>query len=346
MANILQDLLGAGAGFLSGGPVGAVLGGVGSLLSHRPHEDPVAQQQRLFQQGIANRLLGFSQGVPGSDPGEIAALAQARGNLGADQRQYEQGIFGQFNPQMRTSLADMASNLASRFAGQQMALQEAQMTAALQARRDALLQAAKVAPTGKPQYEPASQLPELMKTLAQSLAYQQAKRKAGAQDQAQPGGFPTPDPSNPQNSGVFPGSGGPTAQYPGSTPMPGGGGPMLGSSGAVANAPGSSGAVPDFLGALPKPLYMQDQATTQGMTPFMQPNLSGGVSPNPGAFQGPGPTLGDQTYAAQQGALPNVGNAPGGQNSTANQWRQSAGLNNPPPWWQGLADPYGLKYGT
>lgn len=334
MADLLQGLGGAGVGFATGGPVGALIGGFGGLFAHGQREDPIARQQRAFQQGIADKLYNFASGVPGSDPQELAALASARGSLGADQRQYQQGIFGQFNPQMRTSLSDMASNLASRFSGQQMALQEAQLQAGLQARRDALLQAAQIAPKAGAQYQP-NPFPQMLGQLSQTLAYQMARNKDKNGQPQQPGGgqgYTVPDQSQP----------GYTPQYPGNTPQPGGGGPAPGGgpflpggplqamqdafggggSGAVPGAPyGGSGAVPGL-----------------AMPPMTLPGF-----PQSAAAGGPSPA--DQAYASFTGGnMNNPANGPGGTNTTNNQIRQASGLSYPTPLWQKLANPYGLNF--
>lgn len=320
MANLLEGLAGAGAGFAAGGPIGGLIGGIGSLFSHKPKEDPVAQQQRLFQQNIANRLLQYSQGVPGSDPQELAGLASARGALGAEQRNYQGGIFSNYSPQMRTSMADMASNLASRFSAQQMALQETQLQASLQARRDALLQAAQVAPKAGAQYQP-NPLPQVLGSLMQTVAYQQARQKGGAQAQA--AGVPPGQGGGPpdMNTGWNPMGGGQVAQYPGNTPPPGGGGP------APAGGPFLPGG----------PLQAMQDAFGGG---------GSGAVPQAQTQSAGGPTLADQTLAAQMGALPNPANGPGGINGLNNQIRQASGLSYGTPWWEPIANPYGLKFGT
>lgn len=304
MASFGTALAGGAAGAAQGaqiaGPTGAaVLGGVdflAGLLGGAPREDPLTRQNRQLQSNVAQQMYRYGTGVPGSDPGETAALAQDRGALGAAQRQQQQQLYGGWNPMQGTNgLADMMRNLANNQVGQQMSLQESHMINALSQRRQALMDAANVAGraanTG-PQYQPQSDLPQVLGQVAQMIA----KQRAMSQGQGQGGvpGAPGGSSGGGAGSGVVLGGNGVpgyTPQYPGNFPQPQGGG----------LTPPGAPAAPDFLGALPNPLYLQGNATTQGVGPGSQP----------------------ANAAAGQVAPPAAANAPFGSNTPANQVRQS-----------------------
>src|SRR5207244_1304064 len=131
-----QGIAGALGGFASGGPWGAALGGITGLLGlGGRHEDPVMKQQRAFQNQIAQRLYGFGTSVPGSDPSELAALSEQRGQLGAEQRANQQRVMGAWNANQGLPAATSLSNLGSQSIAQQMALHSNLMQRAMAARR-------------------------------------------------------------------------------------------------------------------------------------------------------------------------------------------------------------------
>jgi hypothetical protein len=224
MPNFLQGLAGAATGFLTGGPAGALVGGISGLEGQGSREDPQMKQQRLFQQNIANQFMQQANAVPGSDPYSMAALSQDRGALGAAQRQSQQQVMGAWNPQQGTNgLADMMRNLANNQVGQQMSLQESHLFNALSQRQQALMNAANAGGKAAAMYQPRqSQLSTLLGQLAQQIAYrqQQGKGKGTGEGGSVYGGDQTVDPASVQDwqRQKFQGPAAPTTGVPGTTP--------------------------------------------------------------------------------------------------------------------------------
>ena len=159
------------------GSLGMQLGAglLGGLFSKRPQYTP---SQRLQQQ-IAQQLQQYSQGVPGSDPQEQAALAQMRGQLGAEQQQATGQVLGSLNSLAQTNVTDLLRNLSSSQAGERGALDIQALMQSLQAHRAALLQSAQVAGSVGPKGEPArgQDFPALFGNLAYQYSQQQAMKR-------------------------------------------------------------------------------------------------------------------------------------------------------------------------
>lgn len=327
MPNFLQGILGAGAGFLTGGPAGAVIGGISGLEGQGSREDPQMKAYRQQQDSIARQFMQQAQGVPGADPASLAALAQARGALGADQRQAQQGLYGQYNPQQGTgNLADMMGRLQSSFTAQQMSLQEQHMMNALAQRQQALLNAANVGRSAASLYQPRqSELSQLLGQVAQQMAYRQQRGKGGTNNI---GGITDYNASNDNPlytpTGAAPGFAGPAPAVPSVPPalsLPpsfagvGTGGPDATTAAAPAAPPAGGGA-----GGYTGP--------NLGLAPATPPFLSYG---SPAYLQGDDPAM---TAAATRG-IPQPINALGGgyningQAALANQQRQAAPLTGP-----------------
>lgn len=134
-----------------------------------------------LQAGIAGDIRNYSQSVPGSDPQEMAALAQQHGLLGEQQMEQRNQVYGAYNPNTdRGNLADLMQNLTGQQLMQRSSLDSQHLMNALANRRSALLQASGV---GQAALGPASQMPgspgvdfsALFGNLAQSLAYKNAR---------------------------------------------------------------------------------------------------------------------------------------------------------------------------
>ena len=138
------------------------------------------EQKRLFrfQEGIANQMRNWGQGVPGSDPQEMAALASQRALLGEQQRQDRQGLMSMLDMnQLGGSAPDALTNLTSQQTGQQSALTAQNLLQALSNRKAALGQAAQIAGSAygmAPQGTEMGGLGQSLGNLTQMLAYMRA----------------------------------------------------------------------------------------------------------------------------------------------------------------------------
>lgn len=179
--------LGSALGALGGGnPVAGGLALGGSLLGGFLHPQMPAEQKRLLRisAGAAGKLYNYANGVPGSDPQELAALAQEKAQLGEDQYNQQQQAYGALSPTQggvaNPNLADFVSNLMSHQQAQRMSLESNHLMNALAQRKAALQSAAGVAQGSQAltNYDRTNQFPSMFGALSQSLAYQ-AALKAG-----------------------------------------------------------------------------------------------------------------------------------------------------------------------
>ena len=147
------------------------------------------EQERLLRisSDAARRLHQFGIGVPGSDPGELAALAQDRALLGEQQLGQRNQLMGMMgtNPQMG-SAPDAMMGMGSLATAQQMALGAQHSMQNLAMRREALGKAAGLAQSsaGLAQEQGGSQLPQMLGGVAQALAYEKAFKRQQQQGQA------------------------------------------------------------------------------------------------------------------------------------------------------------------
>ena len=174
-------------GLSLGGGLLSLLGG-GNRLN--------GQQQGLLdqQRRIAGQFEQYGNGVPGSSPGERAALAQQHAQLGEQQLQQQNQAYGALNRNQGVgNLADFLQGLASQRTAQNMSLDSSHLMNALAQRRQALLDAAGVSQGASglaSQQAPPNQLPALFGQLAQQLAYKKYGPQAN-QDGGGSGGHTT-----------------------------------------------------------------------------------------------------------------------------------------------------------
>lgn len=175
----IGNLLGSAANAF-GGPWGAVAGGVlGGLFggSGKPELSPEQQQQYRLQHQISQQLMGYANSVPGSAPDEQAALANSRGQLGAEQAIQRNNVFAAYNPMTdRGNAGDMMQHLASQQVAQNMNVTNQQMLQAMAQRRQALLNASGVGATaaniaGSGRVTPGPDFASLFGNLGQQIAY-------------------------------------------------------------------------------------------------------------------------------------------------------------------------------
>lgn len=177
--------------------LGAVLPYATSLLGGMFGKGPkMTQEQKMLQQ-IAKQLQSFAGSVPMGDPQEQAALSQAQGLLGQQQRQGQEALFAAMSPMSGGfgNAADAMRNLQSDQTAQRMALQAQAMQDALGARRQALMQAANVAQGVGPPQQPGQNFSQLFGTLAELMARNKASVSStggGAPNTAKPGGLGAP----------------------------------------------------------------------------------------------------------------------------------------------------------
>lgn len=166
----------------------ALASAAGSLFNKKPSYDP--NQRRMME--IAQQLQRYAGGVPGSSPDEQAALAQMRGQLGAEQGQATNAILGALPGGARTNVADLMQNLAGSQASERANLDLQQIMESLNRRRQALTTSAQVYGSVGPKgggYQ--SNLPEMIGQLAyqQAMAKAMKTRQPGTNDpRFQPGG--------------------------------------------------------------------------------------------------------------------------------------------------------------
>lgn len=121
---------------------------LGGLFGGKP-KMPKAQKELLeFQRNIAQQLARFGNSVPGSDPGESAAMAQLHGLLGEQQRgQRDQLLASAGTPSAglpANAIQDMLLNLGNAQVAQQSSADSQMMSNFLGQRRQALVQASGV----------------------------------------------------------------------------------------------------------------------------------------------------------------------------------------------------------
>src|SRR5438046_1412388 len=122
---------------LLAGAASSLIGGNGMSAEQR--------RQLHLQNNIAQKLYGYSQGVPGSDPQEAAALAQAQAQLGEQQlAQRNQAYAALGANQGAGNLGDFLANLGSQNVAQRMSLESQHLLNALSQRHQALMQASGV----------------------------------------------------------------------------------------------------------------------------------------------------------------------------------------------------------
>ena len=190
--------VGAGGAF---GPIGSAVGGLlGGFLGGGP-KMPKAQRELLaFQQQIAQQLARYGNSIPGSDPGEAAALAQLHGLLGEQQRsqrdQYGAAAFSPGAGLPPSAVADLLANLSNAQVAQQQSLDSESMMNFLAQRRQALLQASGVgSAAGKflPPETPGLDLAGTLGPLAQQYGYNKAYNSRYRQPKpGSSGGYITP----------------------------------------------------------------------------------------------------------------------------------------------------------
>ena len=179
MANFLSQVGQGAAGSLGNAAVPLLGGLLGGLFGGKQKLSPEAR----FQMNIAHDLQRFSKSAPMSDPGERAAFANQRAQLGEQQRNQEQGLYSQLSPNITGAPADMAQSIAAQQTSQQMALQAQSMMDALQQRRQALMQAAGVAQGVGPRQEQGGGLAPMLGQMAQMYTQYQAARQGQTQYQ-------------------------------------------------------------------------------------------------------------------------------------------------------------------
>lgn len=94
----------------------SLLGGLGGLLGgpQSPEIDPRMQRIYKMLMGSSKAAMRYGKGVPGSDPQEQAAMAQAMGLLGTQQNGDLQALFGAANPATgMQGFPDMLKNVTS-----------------------------------------------------------------------------------------------------------------------------------------------------------------------------------------------------------------------------------------
>lgn len=171
--------------------IAALASTVGGLFGGGPSIPPEQRRLLQLQTRAAKDLRTFSQGVPGSAPDELAALASQRGLLGQQQRATMGGLFANLGASGSPAQGDLLANLATQFQGQQSALTGQHILQSLQARRNALLQSAQVAAGAVPAAQPSGgggvDFGSILGNLAQGWAYRNALNKGPQLQQATPG---------------------------------------------------------------------------------------------------------------------------------------------------------------
>jgi hypothetical protein len=162
------------------GPYGALAGAIlGGFFGGQQKMDPAMKRLMDFQMGIANQLRNYGQGVPGSDPQELAALAQARGQLGEEQRGQRDLLYSALGGAGQTNIGDLLANLSNQQVGQRMALSAQALQEMLRRRREALLQSSQVAQAAYgPAAAPREQGPDLAGAFGQFASlYEQSRAR-------------------------------------------------------------------------------------------------------------------------------------------------------------------------
>ncbi|HEU4754652.1 MAG TPA: hypothetical protein VFU47_16200 [Armatimonadota bacterium] len=173
----------------AGGLIGGFLGG-----SQEPELPPELQRVFHFLMQMAKQRRQFARSVPGSDPQEMAALAQAKALAGAGMGQQRESLLAALGP--NSGLSGNAADALGRFgssAGAQFAGMDMQaLLQALQARQDAYGQAAGIASgaagavSGGYRTAPTPDFGSLFREIGQSYQYQQRLKDLQKTMQAAP----------------------------------------------------------------------------------------------------------------------------------------------------------------
>ena len=166
-----------------------LLSAAGGLVSSLFGPKPKYTEGQKMQLEAARRMRDYSQSVPGSDPQEAAALAQMRGQLGAEQGMATNQILGAMPNYARTNQTDLMRNLAGSQASERGALDLQAMMDWINQRRQAVLGTAQIAGSVGPPTVRQNNVPQLMGQLAQLYAQNQAMKQphpAGGGGPAQP----------------------------------------------------------------------------------------------------------------------------------------------------------------
>lgn len=264
--------------------------GLLSLFGGGNQMTPEQQRQYQLQSGIAQQLAESGRGVPGSSPQERAALAQAQGQLGAQQLSQQNNAYAALSRNSSPGqLADFMGNQISLQTAQRQALDSQAMLASMAQRRNDLLQAAQVSQgaagtASGPRTQNA--LPGLFAGLSQQAGYQQGY--GGQPGQPQQPGQPGAGHTTLADVGVTPN------EF--NTPNPAAYQSLLAGMGSAGNSGGPGGAW------LPTTPGQYNQAA-QGSQGLLQPaNIPGGAN-----------SMANQWRQTQlQGSIPGMGSPFGG----------------------------------
>lgn len=159
-------------------PLSLGLSVVGGLFgSNRPRYDP---SQKL-QMDVARQLQQYAAGVPGSDPGEMAALAEMRARLGQQQAGQRNQLLAAMPQFAQGATGDMLTNLGVQQQGAMMSLDLAHMADAMNRRKQALLDSASVARGVGPQQREPNGVAQGLAGLAYQLGQSKANKRPRAQ---------------------------------------------------------------------------------------------------------------------------------------------------------------------
>lgn len=169
--------------------------------------DGMTKEQRAaykMQKAAADQMYRYSQGVPGSDPQEMAALAQNQAQLGEQQLGQQRQMQGalQLGQQGSGSLQDFMMNMSSQQTAQRMNLSSEHMFNALAQRKQSLLQAAGLAGQAAQTAQARQQngMGQMLGQLGETMAYADAQKQARAarqKAQIQAAGNQNPAPTTP-----------------------------------------------------------------------------------------------------------------------------------------------------
>lgn len=172
---------------MGGGLLGGLFGGGGGA-----EMPPEIRRLLALQARIARERYQYSKGIPGSDPQEMAALAQAQGLLGEQAANQRAGMFGALGT---TDMAsgfgpDMLRNMDQSLLGQRASVNSAFLMDALERRQAAAGQAAGIAggAAGSARYMDnggGTNLASLIGNVAATMGQQQAMKDARAREATQ-----------------------------------------------------------------------------------------------------------------------------------------------------------------
>jgi hypothetical protein len=245
------------------------LSGLAGLFSKGPKWD----ENQKRQMRIAGDFENYGRGVPGSDPAEMASLAQGRALIGQDQLNARNRMYGALSPNATTDLGDFMRNMESSQQAQRSSFDLEQLLGFINARRQALLSSAQISGSvGAKGGGTQNNLPQLvgqyMYQRELNKAYQQPKAQGGGGGQAPPpAGF----------GGLF--GGPPGSMAPKAAAQPGGLGSMAAAFGGLMNREAAAGPGP-AMGAMPSFGGFMSQGAPG-------PTFPGGMTPQAGALTGP-----------------------------------------------------------